>query len=149
MTSAIKTPQLVLQDWTCSTARFCLTYDGCHSISYCQTEMFQPGELKSLVLSSTSSSSAIAAPTSRSSLSAQREPRCHAFAHLLGCCYMDAKGTRLDLLLQARGRKAGAKRSGGGDIKSKPSCVTHKDWNLVILFVFPARKAVSHLWGKA
>ena len=58
---------------------------------------------------------------------------------------MDGKGTRLHVLLQARG---GREEIRGKKKKNQVSYVKHKDWNLVILIVFPARKAVPRLWGK-
>lgn len=122
MTSAIKMPR-VLQDWTCSTVRFCLTYKSCYSISYCQTGMFQPGELKRLVLAFTRPLTPLIYlfPTCHSSshlhssLSAQKQARSHTLA------------TPPGLLLYGRQRDmtgsvaAGKEREGRDEEKKKAS----------------------------
>lgn len=146
----------VLQDWTCSTVRFCLTYESCYSISYCQTGMFQPGELKRLVLAFTDPLTPLIYlfPTCHSSshlhssLSAQKQARSHTFA------------TPPGLLLYGRQRDmtgsvaAGKEREGRNEEKKKRQVQLCQPqglefWNFIILIVFPARKAVPHLWGKA
>lgn len=128
----------VLQDWTCGTVRFCLTYESCYSISYCQTGMFQPGELKRLVLAFTHPLTPFIYlfPTCHSSshlhssLSAQKQARSHTFA------------TPSGLLLYGRQRDmtgsvaAGKEREGRDEEKKKGkySYVNHKDWNSGIWF---------------